>query len=130
MSWAKEQLLVDDVDVASPPNGDSRGSQCIDYDIHGVVGVRLLDCPRTEAAAIFRKFAPLQRPLQGDPDIVIRFVKHLETPGLTHLGLRQYGFTGEDFFLIAEKTAAKTKICFEQVGGRTCEIVCESGTQV
>ena len=102
----------------------------IDYDIHGVVGVRLLDCPAAEAAPIARKYGSLQRPLVRNPDIVVCFVKHLDAPGLTHLGLRQYAYTENDFFLITEKNAAKTKINFEQIGSRTCEIVCESGTPI
>jgi len=100
----------------------------IDYDIHGVVAVRLVDCPPVEAAAIAKKYGSLQRPLSRTPDIIVRFVKELAAPGLTHLGLRQYAYTETDFFLIAEKNAAKTKIDFEQIGSRTCEIVCESGT--
>ena len=102
----------------------------IDYDIHGVVGARLVDCPSLEAAAIGRKYGSLQLPLSRTPDIIVRFVKHLEAPRLTHLGLRQYAYTENDFFLIAEKNAAKTKIDFGQIGSRTCEIVCESGTPI
>lgn len=102
----------------------------LDYDIHGVVGVRLIHCPPGEAAAISRKFVRLQRPLRRDPDIVVRFVRHLETPTLNYLGLNQYAFSDDEFYLIAEKTGAKTKIRFEQIGSQMCEIVCESGTEI
>ena len=127
--WEQEQLIEDTAD--SRPSGDHSAIEgCIDYDIHGVVGVRLFDCPPAEAAAISRKFARLQRPLERDPDIVVRFVKHLEVPSLTYLGLNQYAYTDSDFYLVAEKTAAKTKICFQQVGSEVCEIVCEGGTEI
>jgi hypothetical protein len=68
--------------------------------------------------------------LRRDPDIVVRFVKQLETGPLTYLGLNQYAFSDSDFFLISEKTGSKTKIRFEQVGSRTCEIVCENATDI
>lgn len=129
-SWAHEESVIGDGLSIQPDCPKPETQEPIDYDIHGVVGVRLLDCPPAEAAAVARKFACLRRPLLRNPDIVVRFVKHLETPGLTHLGLGQYAFTDDDFFLIADKTAAKTKISFEQVGSRSCEIVCESGTPI
>ena len=129
-SWANEEsLVVGGLAIKLAEKNQADGG-CIDYDIHGVVGVRLLDCPPAEAAAIARKFALLQRPLQRNPDIVVRFVEQLETPGLTHLGLRQYAYTERDFFLVTEKTGAKTSINFEQIGEKVCEIVCESGTQI
>jgi hypothetical protein len=127
ISWANEEPMVGGTSmVASVQKAETH----IDYDIHGVVAVRLVDCPPVEAAAIARKYGSLQRPLSCTPDIIVRFVKQLAAPGLTHLGLRQYAYTDTDFFLIAEKNAAKTKIDFERIGSRTCEIVCESGTPI
>jgi hypothetical protein len=131
ISWEQEQLIEDVTGSAGQSTSDRSAIEgSIDYDIHGVVGVRLFDCPPAEAAAISRKFARLQRPLERDPDIVVRFVKHLEAPSLTYLGLNQYAYTDSDFYLVAEKTAAKTKICFQQVGSEVCEIVCEGGTEI
>jgi len=102
-------------------------SNCVDYDLHGLVGVRLLDPTPQDAAAVARQLGPLQRPLTRQPDIVIRFVRELPTPSLRLLGLEKNGFTREGFFILrSSKQRAKVKIGFEQIG-RACEIVCESG---
>ncbi len=128
-SWEQEQLIEDRLEFQ--PTGDGSAMEGrIDYDIHGVVGVRLLDCPPAEAAAISRKFARLQRSLDRNPDIIVRFVKRFEAPRITYLGLNQYAYTESDFYLVAEKTAAKTKISFQQIGSEVCEIVCEGGTEI
>jgi hypothetical protein len=129
-SWASEDSVVISELSIQLAEQHSELVESIDYDIHGVVGVRLINCPPKDAAAVARKFGLLQRRLERTPDIIVRFVKQMETPGLTHLGIRRYAYTDQDFFLVAEKNGAKTKINFEQIGGRVCEIVCESGTQI
>lgn len=129
-SWANQESILDAGLTIQTVSQAEEAENHIDYDVHGIVGIRLVDCPPKEAAIISGKFGLLQRSLERIPDIVVRFVEHIETPGLTHLGLRQYAFTETDFFLIGEKTGAKIQINFEQVGSRTCEIVCESGTPI
>jgi len=99
----------------------------IDYNIHGLVGIRLINPAPGDAAAVARQLGPLQSSLSREPDIVIRFVKHLPTPGLRYLGLNKSGFTDDDFFILRSgKREAKVKIAFDKIGHR-CEIVCESG---
>ncbi|NUO82363.1 hypothetical protein HUU05_19995 [candidate division KSB1 bacterium] len=105
----------------SPPDN------CIDYDVHGLVGVRLLDASPGDAAAVAKQLGPLQKRLERPPDIIIRFVEHLPTPGLRLLGLERCGFTEDSFFVLrSNKKSAKVKIAFEQIG-KQCQIVCESG---
>ncbi|MCG3154437.1 MAG: hypothetical protein DKINENOH_01031 [bacterium] len=99
----------------------------IDYDIHGLVGVRLLQPTAAEAAAVARQLGPLQAPLQRKPDLTIRFVDHLPTPGLRLLGLEKNGYTRDGFFILrSSKKKAKVRLDFAQIGG-PCEIVCERG---
>jgi hypothetical protein len=99
----------------------------IDYDIHGLVGIRLLDPSPGDAAAVAKQLGPLQGALSREPDIVVRFVKQLATPALRHVALGNNGFTEDGFFILrSKKKAAKAKIAFDQIGKR-CEIVCESG---
>jgi len=99
----------------------------IDYDIHGLVGIRLLDPSPGDAAAVAKQLGPLQGPLARDPDIIIRFVKQLATTGACHVALGNNGFTEDGFFILrSKKKAAKVKIAFDQIGKR-CEIVCETG---
>jgi len=98
-----------------------------DFDIHGLVGIRLLNPSPSDTAAVFRQLGPLQVSLGRDPDIIVRFVKSLPSPRLRHLDLNRNGFTDDGFFILqSSKKEAKVKISFDQVGKR-CEIVCESG---
>lgn len=101
----------------------------IDYDIHGIVGIRLSNCPAVDAAAVARRLGPLRRDLLRNPDIVVRFEKHIETPRLQYLGLNRYAFTNDALFVLARGTGAKTSIALEKVVG-PCEVVCESGAEV
>ncbi len=98
----------------------------IDYDIHGIIGVRLLDPLDSDIRAIEKQISFPQTSLQREPDIIIRFVPRLDTPALTYLGLYA-GYTSEGFYLLkSSKKPCKVRIPFEHVGGK-CEIVCQSG---
>lgn len=112
----------------SKTNGTiSSNHRPIDYDIHGLVGVRLINPSPSDAHAVAKQLGHLQRPLTREPDIVVHFVQHLPTPDLRYLGLNQCGFTKDGFFVLrSSKKEAKVKIPFDQIG-KQCEIVCESG---
>ncbi len=64
-----------------------------------------------------------------EPDITLRFVEHLLTPPLRHLGFKKLGFTDNALFVFeGGANGGKIRIPFAQLG-RKCEIVCESGLQ-
>src|SRR5437867_2127305 len=99
----------------------------IDYDLHGVVGIRLLDASSGDARAVARQLGLSSRPLSREPDIVIRFVDDLcLTSPLRYLGLEDSAFTEDAFLVLQDGPGARVKIPFEDIGGR-CEIACESG---
>ena len=99
----------------------------IDYDIHGVVGVRLIKPSPSDAAAVARQLGPLRRPLLREPDITLRFVESLATPDLQYVELEKNGFARDGFYLLQSgKRRARVRLAFDQIG-RKCEIVCESG---
>jgi hypothetical protein len=101
----------------------------IDYDLHGLTGIRLLNASPGDAAAVTRLLGPIQAPLTGEPDIVIRFVDRLSTSSrIRYLGLDEAGFTDDTFLVLRSKhkARARVQIPFEQIG-RQCEIVCERG---
>jgi hypothetical protein len=101
----------------------------VDYDLHGIVRVRLVDPSPGDVAAVSRQLGPIRAPVEGDPDIVIRFVERLPLSGsLRYLGYRDAGFTDDSFLLLRGpgKAQVKVQLPLEQVGGR-CEIVCETG---
>jgi hypothetical protein len=98
----------------------------ITFNIHGIVGVRLINPSPQDTAMVARKLGPPRGRLLHEPDITIRFVEHLPATGLKHLGFGQ-AFTEEAFFLFERGTnSPKAKMPFDQLGG-PCEIVCESG---
>jgi hypothetical protein len=103
------------------------GMKTIDYDIHGLVGIRLIDPTESDAKAVGRQLGPMQKRLDRDPDITIQFVRELKTTGLHYIGLNSAGFTDDAFFILrSSKKPAKVRIPFERIGGRL-EIVCQSG---
>lgn len=100
----------------------------VDFDIHGFVGVRLVNPSKADELAVKRQLGPLHVPaLNREPDIVIRFEKHLSLRQLNYLGLNNAGYTKDGFFLLkSQKAQAKVRIPFNAIGSR-CEIVCETG---
>jgi hypothetical protein len=106
----------------------SPASNYIDYDVHGLVGIRLVNPTPSDAEAVYKQLGSLQRPLSREPDIIVRFVERLPIEELRHLTLHENGFTDDGFLILrSSKKAARVKIAFEQIGGKQCEIVCESG---
>lgn len=101
----------------------------IDYDLHGLAGIRLIDATPSDVAAVTRQLGPIQKPLMRAPDIIIRFVDRLPTSSSVHyIGLDDAAFTEDAFLVLRSKHGARAKvhIPFEQIG-RQCEIVCERG---
>lgn len=100
-----------------------------DYDLHGIVGIRLLNATSHDIAAVTRQLGPIEAPLQRPPDITIRFVDQLPINATLHyLGVEDAAYTNEAFFVRRgkHKTRVMVQIPFAQVGD-TCEIVCERG---
>ncbi|PYV87906.1 MAG: hypothetical protein DMG05_16575 [Acidobacteria bacterium] len=114
--------------MTSSTNGhSSTNPQLVDFDIHGLVGIRLINPSSSDVAAVTEQLGPLRSPLSREPDIIVRFVECLATPRLRYLGLQQDGFTDDGFFLLqSKKKETKVRIDFEQIGEQ-CEIVCQSG---
>ena len=101
----------------------------IDYDLHGIVAVRLLGAGPAEERLVTRQLGPIRAALEREPDLVIRFVDRLDLAGpLRLLGVDDVGFTADAFLVLRgkQKTRARVLIPVERIGGR-CEIVCERG---
>jgi hypothetical protein len=100
-----------------------------DFNLHGLVGIRLLNATARDINAVARQLGPIQGPLAGDPDITIRFVDQLQLSSpIRYLGLDDAAFTDDAFLVLRSKhkARAKVQIPFERIGQR-CEIVCERG---
>jgi hypothetical protein len=97
-----------------------------DFDLHGIVGVRLLDARATDVAKVERQLGPISHPLEREPDIAIRFVEQLAERPVTYVGVGDTGFNRDGFFLLRGKAGVpgRAAIPFDEVGGRitvTCE---------
>lgn len=106
-----------------------QSQQQVDYDLHGLVGIRLINASAEDAAAVTRQLGPIQASLTREPDITIRFIDRLTASSSScYLGVDDAGFTEDAFLLLESKNGKplRVKIPFEQIGKR-CEIVCESG---
>jgi hypothetical protein len=105
----------------------AESSAPVDYDLHGIVGIRLVGARTGDVAAVTAQLGPIQSALDREPDVVIRFVERLPVPNMRYLGREEAGFTDDAFLVLQSKKArARVQIPMEQIGGR-CEIVCESG---
>ena len=101
----------------------------IDYDLHGLAGVRLVGADARAAAAVDRQLGPIRAPLEREPDIVVRFVEALDLRGAVRLiGLDDAGFSDDAFLVLRSrhKARARVRLPLAEVGG-PCEIVCERG---
>lgn len=112
----------------NPTDDHGAAAPVVDYDLHGVVGVRLVDPTPRDVKAVAGQLGPANGPLEREPDVVIRFRERLPLPGLTYLGL-DAGHTDEGYYILrSSKAPARARVPFETIGHR-CEIVCESGAR-
>jgi hypothetical protein len=102
-----------------------------DFDLHGVVGIRLLDARPGDVATVRRQLGPLGSRLRGEPDITIRFVDRVTTKPLVYVGLGVTAYNADGFFVSRANgsATARARIPFAQIGQRP-EIVCEHGIAV
>ncbi len=101
----------------------------IDFDLHGIVRIRLVDATLRDADAVRRQLGPIEAPFEGEPDIVIRFVDELSSsPRMRYLDFGDVAFTDDAFYILRgkHKSRTKVKIPFQDIG-KQCEIVCEHG---
>ncbi|MBI5031579.1 MAG: hypothetical protein HZB51_13710 [Chloroflexi bacterium] len=101
----------------------------IDYHLHGLVGIRLIDPSPSDVQAVTRQLGPIQSPLSSKPDITIRFVDRLSASSrVRFLGVDEAGFTDDAFLVLRSrhKARARVQIPMDRIG-KDCEIICETG---
>lgn len=99
----------------------------VDFDLHGVVGIRVLQASARDVAVVERALGPLQRPLDRVPDITVRFVDDLGVRSpLTFVGWPESGYDDDAFYLLRgqPEATARAVLPFADVGKR-CDIVLE-----
>lgn len=110
-------------------NNNGHFPTSIDFDLHGFVGVRLLDAFHYDVKVVVKQLGPIQKSLDREPDILIRFVDELPTSSrIRYIGLNDAGFTDDAFLVLRSKHKSRSavQIAFDQIGEK-CEITCERG---
>ncbi len=102
----------------------------VDFDLHGLAVVRLVDARPGDVRGVARQLGPIQSPEPtGRPaDVVVRFVDRLPLAGrLRLLGVDDAGFTDDAFVVLRgkHKSAVRVRIPFDRLAGG--EITCERG---
>ncbi len=102
--------------------------QPVDFDLHGLAGVRVEGGDPTDVAIVARQLGPLPRRLDRAPDITIRFVDRLVPSSRLHyLGAREAGWADDGFYILrSRKQPAMVRLPIDQIGSR-CEVICERG---
>jgi hypothetical protein len=99
----------------------------LDFDLHGIVGIRLLDPSDKDVKYVSKMLSRFKSDLRREPDITIRFKKKWNLGEVTYLGLNDAAFNENGFYILSSGRAPlKVKIPFEKIGEK-CEIVCEQG---
>jgi hypothetical protein len=99
----------------------------VDFDLHGIVGIRVLDARPTDVETLTRQIGPLRAPLTRDPDITIRFVDELaESRPMTYANWPDSAATEDAFYLLRGKdgVTARTRLPMDAIGDG-CQVVCE-----
>jgi hypothetical protein len=118
---------TDPMAEASRLNQPAHINSQLDFDLHGVVGIRLVDAAADDLAAMMVKLGPYQAVLDREPDITIRFQEDLSAPGLQYLGLCTASFTDDHFYLLDKRSGQiSARIPFDKIG-EPCELVYRSG---
>lgn len=101
----------------------------VDFDLHGLVGIRLQNASGGDVAAVRRQLGPMRAELDREPDILIRFVERLpEADGLRLLGVDEAAYTDDEFVVLRGKQKSRVMVRFPfEVVGERCEIVCATG---
>ncbi|MDQ3660567.1 MAG: hypothetical protein M3454_05815 [Actinomycetota bacterium] len=100
----------------------------IDFDLHGLVGVRLVNAGEAEAGVVTRQIGPVRRPLPGEPDIVVEFVDHLKEEDVRFVGLNDVAYSKNSFLLQPRGPGRPSARLHLDGIGQGCRIVCERGT--
>ena len=104
-------------------NTDS--GNAVDFDIHGLVGVRLVGPSPTNVTAVSAQIGPPSSRVLRRPDIVVRYVDRLSAGTLHYVDLGKTASSNAGFIVFPEgEGEGKVSIPFEQIGS-DCEMFCE-----
>src|ERR1700675_4218257 len=100
-------------------------SHVVDFDIHGLVGVRLVAPSPANVTAVSAQIGPPSSRVLRRPDIVVRYVDSLSPGTLHYVDLGKTASSQAGFIVFPEGNGeGKVSIPFQQIGS-DCEIFCE-----
>ncbi len=115
------------MDLSTRQEEPQASRPAVDFDMYGIVGIRLINATTRDTARLGKLLAPFRATLEREPDITVRFEKDFAPPALTYLGLNSMAFTEEGFYLLDKSNGrVAARIPFDEVG-QPCEILCRSG---
>ena len=111
----------------SLPTVQEREPRTVEFDIHGILGVRLVDPAASDVAAVRQQLGLPQAVLRREPDITLRFVTSLPAVRSHDLGVACKGFT-DTALLVFDHSPNKPILAvpFDRLGNH-CEILCATG---
>jgi hypothetical protein len=97
----------------------------VDFDIHGLVGVRLIAPSPTNVGAVSAQIGPPSPRMLRRPDIVVHYVDRVSPGPLRYVDLGKTAFSKDGFIVFPEgEGEGSVSIPFGQIGS-DCEIFCE-----
>jgi hypothetical protein len=110
------------------PSPARSSASVVDYDIHGLVGIRLVEPSAGDVSAVSAQLGP-EGSLSGEPDLTIRFVDDLQPSStVSWIQPHEVGFTDEGFFVFTPDSAPSPRARLALDGpGRAWELRCRSG---
>ncbi len=101
--------------------------RCVDFDIHGALGIRTVDAAAGDVAALISQLGSPQPLHDREPDLTIRFQEDFAPRRLTYLGLNSMAFDDDGFYILGRRNGRiKARIPFDEIG-EPCEILCQRG---
>jgi hypothetical protein len=108
-----------------PHEAKTDSGHAVDFDIHGLVGVRLVAPSPANVAAVTAQIGPPSSRLLRRPDIVVRYGDRLSAGPVRYVDLGKTASSEAGFIVFPEGDGeGKVSIPFEQIGS-DCEILCE-----
>lgn len=101
----------------------------VDYDIHGLVGVRLIDASPADRRVVEAQLGLRASPLSAAAAVILRFVDELPIEGRLHfLGRDDVAFTSDAFVILRSRNLARARSTINFAGAEAeWKLTCERG---
>jgi hypothetical protein len=77
--------------------------QTLDFDLHGIVGIRVVNARAEDARMVREQLGPTVRPLDRPPDLTVRFMPQRRMPRLRYIEPGRSGFTDDGYYVLSHR---------------------------